>query len=86
MLNKFIVLTSSLAFVMLAVAATTWEKQETYAENNTATNSQNATQETCGPGEHLVPSNHPGVKICASNEEGSTAATTPRHPTLNPNP
>jgi hypothetical protein len=48
--------------------------------------SNTATQETCGPGEHLVPSNQPGVKMCASNKEGSMEATTPRHPTLNPNP
>jgi hypothetical protein len=54
---------------MLAVAATTWVKQETYAENNTAT------QETCGPGEHLVPSSHTGVQIFASHKEKSTPNT-----------
>jgi hypothetical protein len=80
MLKKFIVLASFMAFVMLAVAATTWVKQETYAENSTTT------QETCGPAEHLVPSNHTGVQICASDKEGSTEYTTPKHPTLNPNP
>ncbi|MGB6529705.1 MAG: hypothetical protein WBF33_16480 [Candidatus Nitrosopolaris sp.] len=80
MINNKLVLASVVAFVILAVAATTWVKQETYAENNTAT------QETCGPGEHVVPSNHTGVQICASDKEGSTEYTTPKHPTLNPNP
>ncbi|MGA9151690.1 MAG: hypothetical protein WBZ36_14020 [Candidatus Nitrosopolaris sp.] len=53
MLNKFIILTSFMAFVMLAVAATTWVKQEIYARTW-----------TCNPGSHLVTDPN-GLPRCA---------------------